>query len=155
MACKNCFKDNEELFIKSVTEFKSRRFLVECFLKIVLNIQQIWLRFCSCKKVSDRCLVCQFYAIYKEQQYKIHENSLNLDFLERFHSHTVRNLQILRREDSHIACELVNRPFFYNHKDWFTGEVDSYNILQCLDIFESDKIDNIKIDSFKIVLDKI
>ena len=100
MACKNCFKDNEELFIKSVTEFKSRRFLVEFLLKIVLNIQLIWLWFCSCKKVSDRCLVCQFYAIYKEQQYKIYENLLNLDFLERFHSHTVRNLQILRKEDS-------------------------------------------------------
>ena len=80
---------------------------------------------------------------------------LNLDFLEQFHSHAVRNLQILRKEDSHIVCKLVNRLSFYNHKDWFTGEVDSYNILQCLDIFESGKIDNIKIDSFKIVLGKI
>ena len=43
MGCKNYFKDNEELFIKSVTEFKSRRFLVEFLLKIVLNIQLIWL----------------------------------------------------------------------------------------------------------------
>ena len=66
----------------------------------------------------------------------------------------MRILQILRKEDSHIACELVNRRFFYNHKDWFTGEVDSYNILQCLDIFESDKIDNIKDINFNIVLEK-
>ena len=71
MGCKNYFKDNEELFIKSITEFRSRLFLVEFLLKIVLNIQQTWLQqFCSCEKVSDRCLVCQFYAIYKEQQYK-------------------------------------------------------------------------------------
>ena len=76
---------------------------MEFLLKIVLNIQQIWLRFCSCKKVSDRCSTCQFYAPYKEQQYKIYENLLNLDFIERFHSHIVRNLQILRKEDTLIS----------------------------------------------------
>lgn len=65
---------------------------MEFLLKIVLNIQQIWLRFRSCKKVSDHCFLCQFYAIYKKQQYEIYENLLNLDFLERFHSHAVRNL---------------------------------------------------------------
>ena len=61
----------------------------------------------------------------------------------------------IKKRRLHIACELVNRPLFYNHKDWFTGEVDRYNILQCLDIFESDETDNIKNNNFKIVLEKI
>ena len=78
MACKNCFKDNQELFIESVTEFQSRRYLVVFLLKIVLNFQQIWLRFCSCK--SFRSMFSLFYAAYKEEQHKIYENSLNLDF---------------------------------------------------------------------------
>ena len=41
----------------------------------------------------------------------------------------MRNLDILRQEDSHIVCELINRQFFYKPQDWFNGKVEYYNIL--------------------------
>ena len=70
MAYRNCFKDNEELFMETVTEFKRRRFLVKFLLQIILNIQDIWLRFCSCRKVLEKCSICLFYQKYKDQEYK-------------------------------------------------------------------------------------
>ena len=112
MACKNCFKDNEELFIQTTTTFKSCWSLVVFLLNVVLNIKDIWTRFCKCEKVSVYCLACQFRITYKNDEYDIYENSFNMDYLERFHLHVFRNLLKLLKTDSHLACELVNRQFF-------------------------------------------
>ena len=68
-AFKNCFKDNEELFVKTVTEFEGCCSLVVFLLNVVLNITEIWERFCKCKKISDCCLVCEFRTTYKNYQY--------------------------------------------------------------------------------------
>ena len=80
MACKNYFKDNKELFIKIVTEFEGRCSLMVFLLNIVLNITEIWERFCKCEKISDCCSVCEFRITYKIYQYDIYENLLNMDF---------------------------------------------------------------------------
>ena len=50
-AFKNCFKDNEELFVKAVTEFEGCCSLVVFLLNVVLNITEIWERFCKCEKI--------------------------------------------------------------------------------------------------------
>ena len=47
-AFKNCFKDNEELFVETVTEFEGCCSLVVFLLNVVLNITEIWERFCKC-----------------------------------------------------------------------------------------------------------
>ena len=80
MAYKNCFKDNEELFAKTVTEFEGRCSFVVFLLNVVLNITEIWERFCKCEKISDCCLVCEFRITYKKYQYDIYKNLLNMDF---------------------------------------------------------------------------
>ena len=54
----------------------------------------------------------------------------------------------------HLVCNLINRKFFYNHRDWFSGDIESYSISQALDIYENDKIDEIKNNDFKIGLSK-
>ena len=112
MACKNCFKDNEELSIQTTTTFKSCWSLVVFLWNVVLNIKDIWTCFCKFEKVSVYCLACQFRITYKNDEYDIYENSFNMDYLERFHPHVFRNLLKLLKTDSHLACELVNRQFF-------------------------------------------
>ena len=79
---------------------------------------------------------------------------LNLDFLEHFAQKVASDLQIIRKENAHLLCNLNNRKFFYNNRDWFSGEIESYSISRALDIYENDKIDEIKNSNFKIVLSK-
>lgn len=57
--------------------------------------------------------------------------------------------------DSHFTCELINEKFFYVHKDWFTGKLDNYYLPQCLQVFERNKIKEIKNNDFKIVLNSL
>ena len=133
MAYNVCIKENEDLFVKTVTEFD-------------------W--FCECEKLTDQCNVCRLYLIYKDEEIKIYKNSLNLDFLERFAQKVASDLQIIRKENGHLVCNLINRKFFYNHCDWFSGDIESYSISQALDIYENDKIDEIKNNDFKIGLSK-
>ena len=153
MACKNCLKDNEELFNHSTSIFKSRQSLVVFLLNVVLNIKDLWESYCYSEKVSEKCSLCQFKMIYWNDQYAIYENSFNMDFLVRFYSHMERNLWRLLKIDSHIPCELVSRQFYYIHKDWFSGQVERFYIPYCLDIYENDKMNSIKNNEFKFVID--
>ena len=91
--------------------------------------------------------------VYWNDQYDIYENSFDMDFLVRFHSHLQNNLWLLLKADSHIACELVSRQFYYIHKDWFSGQVERFYIPYCLDIYQSDKMNSIKNKEFKVVID--
>ena len=102
--------------------------------------------------MTDHCNVCRLYLLYKDKEFKIYKNSLNLDFLKRFAQKVASDLQIIRKENAHLVCNLINRKFFYNNLDWFSEEIESYSISQALDIYENDKIDEIKNNDFKIVL---
>ena len=115
MACNACIKENEDLFVKTVTEFDSQWSVVEFLL--VLNIQLLWARFCECEKLTNHCNVCRLYLIYKDEEFKIYKNSLNLDFLEHCAQKVASDLQIIRKENAHLVCNLINRKFFYNHGD--------------------------------------
>ena len=150
LACNVCINENEDLLVKTVTELDLQRSLVEFLLKIVLNIQLLSARFCE--KLTDHCNVCRLYLIYKGKGFRIYKNLLNLDFLEHFAQKVASDLQIIRKENAHLLCNLNNRKIFYNHCDWFSGEIESYSISRALDIYENDKIDEIKNSNFKIVI---
>ena len=158
MTCENCFKDNVEAFEKTSCQFKSRRPLVIFLLNIVLNIKDLWGRYCFCvKKVGVLpCSICQFRVVYLNDEYNIYENSFDLNFLSVFHQHIYKNLKCLLLEtDSHIACRLINKQYFYIHKDWFNGSQEQFYLPYCLDIYENRKMNKIKNKDFKVVLDPI
>ena len=97
--------------------------------------------------------VCQFGIAYLHDEDEIYENSFNLHFLANFQDHMHKNLKkLLLKTDSHFTCELINKKFFYVHKDWFTGELENYYLPQCFQVFENNKIKNIKNNDFRIVL---
>ena len=159
MACNNCFKDNADAFEKVTCQFYRRRSLVIFLLNVILNIKDLWEQHCFCKKVKNsvnRCSVCQFRIVYLNDEYNINENSFDLNFLSKFHTHLVKNLKFLLLEtDSHIACQPVNKNFCYVFKDWFDGKLEQFYLPYCLDIFENRKIDQIKNNDFKVVVDPI
>ena len=55
--------------------------------------------------------------------------------------------------DSHFTCELMNKKFFYVHKDWFRGKLENYYLPQFLQLFGKNKVKDIKNNDFKTVLD--
>ena len=72
----NCFKDNSEGFEKATCQLGSRCSLVIFLLNVVLNIKDLWDRYCFCDKVSILpCLVCQFRTVYLNGDYDIYERS--------------------------------------------------------------------------------
>ena len=157
MTCQNCFKDNVDAFEKATFQFYSRRSLVILLLNIVLNVKDLWEQYCFCDKVVVLlCSVCQFRAVYLNDEYDIYENSFDLKFLSNFHRRVYKNLKCLLFEtDCHIACHLINKKYFYIHKDWFDGSLERFYLLYCLDIYENRKMNEIKNNNFKIVLDPI
>ena len=40
------------------------------------------------------------------------------------------------------------------HKDWFTGKLENYYLPHCLQVFEDNKIKDIKKNYFQILLEK-
>ena len=156
MACQNSYKNNIESFKKATCVFDSRRSLVLFLLNIILNIEDIWEDYCFCESCVVPCLVCQFRIAYLHDQYAIYENSFNLQFLADFHQDLHRYLKkILLKMDSHFACKLINKKFFYVHKDWFTGKLENYYLLHCFRVFEDNKIKDIKKkNDFQILLEK-
>ena len=157
MNCQKSFKDNVEAFEKATCQFRSWRSLVIFLLNVILNIKDLWDRYCFCDKVGVLpCLVCQFRVVYFNDEYDIYENSFNLNFLSDFHQHVVRNLRCLLLEtDSHIACHLINKKYFYMHKYWFDGSIEQFYLPYCLDVYENKKINDIKNKDFKIVIDPL
>ena len=157
MTWQNCFKDNVDAFKKATCQFNCRRLLVIFLLNVVLNIKDLWIHYCFCDKFSVlSCSVCQFRVVYLNDEYDIYENYFDLNFLSNFHRHLYKNLKCLLLEtDSHIACRLINKNYSYVHKDWFDGSLEQFYLPYCLDIYEIRKINQIKNNEFKIVLDLI
>ena len=157
MKCQNCFKDNVEAFEKATCQFRSRRLLVIFLLNVVLNIKDLWDRYCFCDKVGVLpCSVCQSWAVYLNDEYGIYKNLFYLNFLSNFQAHVLKNLRCLLLETyCHIACHLINKKYFYVHKDWFDGSLERFYLLYCLDIYENKKINDIKNKDFKIVIDPL
>ena len=155
MSCHNCFKDNAESFEQATRYFRSRRSLVILLLNVVLNIRDLWEQYCYCEKVSVQCSACQFRAVYLNDHYNIYENSFDLNFLSKFHKRIYKNLRRLLEIDCHLACELINRKFYYSHRDWFDGKIECFYLPYCPDIYENNKINSIKINDFKVVLDPL
>ena len=120
MTCQKCFIDDVEAFGKATCQFYSRRSLVIFLLNVVLNIKDLWEHYCFCDKVGVLpCSVCQFRAVYLNDEYDIYENSFGLNFLLNFQSHVFRNLKSLLEIDCHMAYQLINRKYFHIHKYWF------------------------------------
>ena len=94
--------------------------------------------------------------VYLNDDYDIYENSLDLHFLFTFHHHLYENLKRLLVEiDSHLACKLINKKYFYIRKDWFDAKIERFYLPDCLDNYENNKINDIKKNDLKIVLDQI
>ena len=74
MPCCNCFKNDAEAFEKATCVFDSRRSLVLFLLNVLLNIEEIWEKYCFCEKCVIPCLVCQFRIAYIHDEYDIYEN---------------------------------------------------------------------------------
>ena len=156
MNCQKCFKDDVEAFEKAMCQFHSQRSLVIFLLNVILNIKNLWDRYCFCNKVVLPCLVCQFWVVYLNDEYDIYENSFDLNFLSDFHQHVIKNLRCLLLEaDSHTACHLINKKYFYIHKDWFDSSIEQFYLPYCLDVYENKKINDIKNKDFKIVIDPL
>ena len=94
--------------------------------------------------------------VYLNDDYDIYKNSFNLHFLFVFHCYLYENLKRLLVEvESQLACELVNKKHFYVRKDFFDGKIKGFYLWDCLEDYENKKINYIKKNDLKIVLDKI
>ena len=83
--------------------------------------------------------------VHLNDDYDIYENSFDLHFLLTFHCHLYENLKrFLVEIDSHLACELINKKYFYIRKDWFDGKIERFYLPDCLDNYENNKINDIK-----------
>lgn len=64
MSCGVCFKRNLEEFEKNLRMFENRRQLVIFLLNIVLNINDIWKKYCYCTKRDFQCNICDFRTVF-------------------------------------------------------------------------------------------
>ena len=116
MVCKNCFLFDQEKLEVQCCFSKDRHSLVLSLLNVILNIQKKWMNFCQCDG-SKICLVCQCNIVYKEYQYTIYKNCLNLDFLAKVRENLHKNLLKLIESNNHFLCEIINEKIRYYHKD--------------------------------------
>ena len=81
-----------------------------CFflLNIVLNIKKFAAEYCCCKDSFQICLVCQAKYFYRDYEYKIYKNNLDLHFLAELQKNVSKNLSRLTIIDSHFAYCLIN-----------------------------------------------
>ena len=52
-------------------------------------------------------------------------------------------------------CELINKKYFYTCKNWFDRKTERFHLANCLDDHENNRINGIKNNDLKTVLDKI
>ena len=77
-------------------------------------------------------------------------------FLSTFHQHLYKNFKrVLLETDLHFVCKLVNRKYFYTRKDWFNRKIEHFYIPNCLENFGNKKINEIKNNDLKVVLEPI
>ena len=94
------------------------------------------------------CLAKYFYCDY---EFKIYKNCLDLDFLTKFQSNVYRNLSKLLTPDNHFVCQIVNNEYY----DWFNGFYQKYSLSYCVDFYEQRRIDLIKKNECKILIEPI
>ena len=151
MVCENCLVNKTEKFQKTTCLFQSRQPLVIFLLTVVLNIQKCWKDYCFCID-AKKYLICQIRTVYLHDQYDIYENSLNMDFLSKFHQHLVKNLNRLIEIDYHFVCKVINEKFFYIQKDIFDGNKKHLDLYFCLNKLENKKINQIISNDLKIII---
>ena len=76
--------------------------------------------YCKCDG-TEICLICRFNIIYRDYQYTIYKNCLNLNFLTKVRENLHKNLLKLVDSNNHFLCVITNEEFEYFHKDWFNG----------------------------------
>lgn len=81
------------------------------------------------------CLICQCNIVYREYQYTIYKNCLNLDFLAKVRENLHKKLLKLVESNNHFLCEIINEKFRYYHKDWFNGNQVHYDLEHCLSLW--------------------
>ena len=129
MAYQNCFVNETEKFQKTTCVFKSRQPLVLFLLNVVLNIEKFWAGFCYCTDSKLICFICQMRVFYLNDQYDIYENSLNMDFLSKFHQDLITNLNNLLEMECLFGCKVINPKYFYTVKDFFDGHIKHFVIV--------------------------
>ena len=89
--------------------------------------------------------------VYLNDDHDIYENSFNLHFVFVFQCHLYEDLKRLLIEvESHLACKLINKKYFYVRKDFFDGKIERFYLLDCLEDYENKKINYIKKKKKKI-----
>lgn len=77
---------------------------------------------------------------------------LDLDFLADIRENVYRNLLKLLTLENHFACKLINTKYNYSHKDWFTGEIQKFDLDICLEAYEPKKWTKLKMKNVKLLL---
>ena len=128
-----------------------------CFflLNIVLNIKKFAAEYCCCKDNFQICLVCQAKYFYRDYKYKIYKNNLHLHFLAELQKNVSKNFSRLTIIDSHFVYCLINEEHIDSHPDWFNGQYHNFSLRYCIDPFENKKIDQIKKNKCKIIIEPL
>ena len=153
MTCSNCLRENNVAFDQTVNYFQGRRPLVVFLLNTVLNSKEICKN--HCKITMGKCLACQFRIFYMNSEYDLYENCFDGCFFHFFHLRMCENLKKLTILDNHIICKLLNKQFYYQHRDWFTGPKFQYSILECLESYEKDRIKKIIENECRVLIDRL
>ena len=154
MVCKNCYLFDQEKPEVQCCFFKDRHSLALFLLNVILNTQKKCMDYCKCDD-TEICLICRFDINYREHQYIICKNCLNLDFLAQVRENLHENLLKLVELHNHFLCEIINEKFQYSHNDWFNGNKAYYDLEKCLSYWEKYQMGKIIKNDFKIFCKKI
>lgn len=110
--------------------------------------------YCKCDG-TEICLICRSNIIYRDYQYTIYKNCLNLDFLTKVRENLHKNLLKLVDSSKHFLCVIINEEFEYFPKDWFNGNQVHYGLEYCLSLWDKYQMGKIMQTDFKIVCKKI
>ena len=153
MSCsRNCYQDNKEAFDRATCVFSSRRALVVFLLNILLNIKKEWEKYCYCEMLPGKCSVCRFRDVFKDDEYQIYKNCFDLHFLAEFHLNFYNCLERLLAVNNHVVCHLINVPFRYHFKDWFTGSDEYFDLPYCVEMYEKREIEKITSNGCRVVI---
>lgn len=155
MSCHRCFQDNKEAFNHATCIFSTRHDPVVFLLKILLNVKKEWLCFCYCESTRGKCLACQFRNVYKDDEYEIYQNFFDLHFLVVFHQNMYDCLLKLMQVINHVVCKLINLPFHYKFKDWFSGENNRFDLNEIVTPYEKTQIRLIQKNNCKVIIEPL
>lgn len=154
MVCRNCLQEDNEIFKYKCNVFGNRHYLVLFLVNIILNIKKMRNDFCKCDGETI-CLVCQSMKIYKDYEHVVYRNCLNLDFLCKVRENLIQNMYRLFTMNNHFVCKIINEKYQYDHKDWFTGNKNFYDLDSALTFFEQKQINKIINNNCKVLVEKI